>query len=330
MSVSAEAIAFQTPIGLADPKANRYLTDLTSQLRRLHNLVQQRSTQSDLGKLAAAITAAQADLLAIHDAISGIDIDAISDQQAFIANLTAQVDGIIGDLSKFNDTAFDWTQKAAVGGINALVKGHINDGRGRTQIINEQLVRETETDALAQSVLAVNAEIALTNANVTAVQAAYATADSALASSITSVSTAVAGNTASITSLASSVDGIEARWGIAVNVQGQVVGVVQLDGSASGSTFSVVADKMQVAQPGVSGGDPIPVFVISTVGGAAKIALRGDMIADGSITVTKMSVASLSAISADFGTAVFSGVAKGTADKMIIDFNTPRLRMVAA
>ena len=46
----------------------------------------------------------------------------------------------------------------------------------------------------------------------------------------------------------------------------------------------------------VAGGGVVSVFTIAAVGGVPKIALRGDMIVDGSITAPKILVGSLSAI----------------------------------
>ncbi len=327
MTVSAEAIAFQTPIGLADPKTVRWGNDLVASLRRLQAVVQQRSTVSDVGALAAAISSAQNDLVVLQDAIAGLDAGVLTDQQQFLINLVGEVSDVLGSLAEFNRTAFGWAQRAAASGLNALVNAHLTEATGRTQVINEQLVRETETGSLALSRNAVNASFGLSQATVDAIIAAYAAGDTATAQSLNTVTTTVAGNTASVTTLTAAVNGINARWGVAVNIQGQVVGLVQLDGSASGSTFTVVADKMQVAQPSITGGDPVPVFVIANVGGTPKLALRGDMIADGSITAQRLSVSSLSSIVANIGT-VTAGVIQSSDAKFKIDLNNKTIDIV--
>ncbi len=138
---------------------------------------------------------------------------------------------------------------------------------------------------------------------------------------INAVSTTVAGHTASIIELIASVDGVSAEWGVAIDIDGNVVGLVRLDGSLTESTFTVVADKFQVAQPGSAGGDPVPVFVIASVNGVNKLALRGDMLIDGTILARHISVSSLSAITANVGT-VTAGVIKSADDKMQINLNT--------
>ena len=121
--------------------------------------------------------------------------------------------------------------------------------------------------------------------------------------------------------LVASVDGVSAEWGVAIDIDGNVVGLVRLDGSLTESTFTVVADKFQVAQPGSAGGDPVPVFVIASVDGVNKLALRGDMLIDGTILARHISVSSLSAITANVGT-VTAGLIKSSDNKMQINLNT--------
>lgn len=146
-------------------------------------------------------------------------------------------------------------------------------------------------------------------------------AEGRVSAKINAVSTTVAGHTASITEIIASVDGLSAEWAVAIDIDGNVVGLVRLDGDASESTFTVVADKFIVAQPGVTGGDPVPVFAIATVDGVTKLALRGDMLIDGTILARHIDVGTLSAISADIGT-VTAGLIKSADNKMQINLGT--------
>jgi hypothetical protein len=161
-------------------------------------------------------------------------------------------------------------------------------------------------------VTAVNAEIDDTNANVVVVNQARIDGDSALGTQLDTVSTTVAGNTASITSLVQSVNGISARWGVSVSAQGYVQGLVQLDGNATGSTFTVIANTFQVALPGQTGGAAVPAFVVGAVNGTPAIGIRAEVLLDGSITARAISVSSLSAITANIGT-VTAGLIKDAA-----------------
>ena len=59
------------------------------------------------------------------------------------------------------------------------------------------------------------------------------------------------------------------------------------------------ADQFIVAQPGVEALKPV--FAVGTIGGVARVTIRGDMYADGTITASKLNVAELSAITANIG-----------------------------
>lgn len=121
-------------------------------------------------------------------------------------------------------------------------------------------------------------------------------------------------------------------------VDGKLVGaysvVLDVDGYQSGwqslndGTFApsiLRADLFQIAWPGVAGGDPTTIFQIANVNGEAKLSFRGDMFADGSITAKSLDVAELSAITANFGDATFSGAARGATGRLNIEFDNDRI-----
>lgn len=74
-----------------------------------------------------------------------------------------------------------------------------------------------------------------------------------------------------------------ARWSVLTNANGQIAGLILHNASSSISSFTVIANSFFVCWPGAAGGDPVPVFTIANVNGAAKLALRGDMFVDGQI-----------------------------------------------
>lgn len=134
-------------------------------------------------------------------------------------------------------------------------------------------------------------------------------------------------NRVRVVSLNQEVEGISARWGVAIVMDGavpRVLGLVALDGSAEGSTFSVVADSFTVAQPGEVGGDPIPVFAIGDVDGTPSLVLMGNLIADGEILARHLSVLTLSAITADIGE-VTAGVLRSADGNFVIDLDNKTL-----
>jgi hypothetical protein len=284
-----------------------------------------------LKKALATQTASTTDVSSIQTTIDGMQatIDALqavvdaggaglTAQQQFLISLIAAVDTISGSVAERNKTAFDWAQQAAHDAGLGMLKAHVDTGNGRTAVIAEQIVRKTADDSLALQVNAVNASFGISEANVTAIMQAYSNGDTAAAIALNAVGSTVAGNMASVTALQSSVNGINARWGIAVNANGQVLGVVQLDGSASGSTFTVVANNYQVCQPSTTGGDPIQVFTIGSVAGTPQLGIRANMFLDGSIVARNLAVSTLSAITADIGTCT-AGKIQSADGKFLID-----------
>ncbi len=117
-----------------------------------------------------------------------------------------------------------------------------------------------------------------------------------------------------------------ASWGVVIDVNGAIAGYVRLNGDDQSSTFTVNANNFLVTFPGAAGGAPVPVFTISNVNGVAKIVWRGDMIGDGFILARHISVATLSAISANIGT-VTAGTIRGPNNMMRVLLSDERFEM---
>lgn len=161
----------------------------------------------------------------------------------------------------------------------------------RTQIDKKEIRSQLEArseDALARIeevlLVAVDAEAAVASLE-TAVEAEFA----GLNATVTEHSTAIA-----------TLDGYAAgTWGVSIDVNGNVTGIVLANDSENFSVFSVTADNFRVAFPGVTGGAAIPVFQISNVGGVAKIVFRGDMIGDGSILTQNIAAGAITTVKLD-------------------------------
>lgn len=226
-----------------------------------------------------------------------------------------------------------------------------------TQAANmvEQQTRITQDSVLSTRIDTVQASLATTNAAVTTETTARVNGDNALASQITTVQSQANGNTASIQTLTSSVNGINAQWGVAISQNGQVTGLVRLDSGATGSTFAVVADKFIIAHPTASGTTITP-FVVSLVNGVSTVGINGTLVVDGSIvarhiaassidatkivsasittdklaagvvTADKINVAALSSIAANIGT-VTAGLLRSSDNKMRIDLDAKSIVM---
>lgn len=165
------------------------------------------------------------------------------------------------------------------------------------------------------------------SAAISAEASARASADTTIANSVTTLTTTVNNNTTSISTNTTSINGLSAQWGVSINVNGHVSGLVRLDGGATGSTFRVLADKFIVNHP-TSSGVSIQAFTIGNVGGISTVGINGALMVDGTITATALNVTTLSAVTADAGT-ITAGVLKSSDDKFVIDLNNKTITITA-
>ncbi len=141
----------------------------------------------------------------------------------------------------------------------------------------------------------------------------------AVSSLATTLSTTVNNNTTSITQNAESINGLSAQWSVQVDVNEHVVGLVRLDGGATGSDFRVVADNFIVQHPSSSGVFK-QAFAVGLRNGVSTLVLNGDMVADGSITANSLNVTTLETVSANAGT-ITAGKLQSADGKFVIDLD---------
>lgn len=143
-----------------------------------------------------------------------------------------------------------------------------------SDVLNEFQTRIGDIDLNANSIVAQTLEVDRIDGEVTAT-----------ASALNSLSTTVAGNTATVSTLASSVNGLQARYGVALDVNGYVTGFLQNNDGSSGS-FTILADRFAIVTPGASPQTP---FEVS--GGVVKIKEANI----GSLNVEKLNPGNLNA-----------------------------------
>ncbi len=318
----------QLPVSATTGGLYSWAVNQTIELRRILTAASEADT--DLTTLETAVSTLTDRVTALEtDAIDGI----LTPQQAFELSLVTETSDLLGSISYQDQLRRDHLQENADAAIAAL----INANRANVGVRTEVLVRAQQDFALAQQIDSVSAALGVTNSSVTTLTQAVTDGDSALATQITSVESTVAGNTSQIEVLVESVDGVQSRFAVNLNAQNEVIGFIRLDGGVTGSNFTVAADNFYVAKVGATGGSAVPVFAIQTVNGVAKIAFVGDMFADGTITARniaastitadKLSVTSLSALSADLGT-VTAGLIRNAANTL--RFDLPNMRLFRA
>lgn len=140
-------------------------------------------------------------------------------------------------------------------------------------LVTESTARADADDALASQITTVSATaasnttaIATNAAAITTEATARANGDSANASSISSLTTTVNGHTSTLTTYGTSINGLQAKAGVNIDVNGHVTGYEILGTGTTGS-FIIRADRFAVVTS--TGTDQTAVFEV--VGGLVKI-----------------------------------------------------------
>lgn len=111
-------------------------------------------------------------------------------------------------------------------------------------------------------------------------------------------------------------------WMLTINNDGYISGMYSYNDGQT-SNFAIVADRFQLQSPGVNGGEPVPVFDVITSGSSAKLVLKGDFIASGSIKAYHLDVTTLSAVSANLGV-VKTGRIESNSGRFVVDADAER------
>jgi hypothetical protein len=140
----------------------------------------------------------------------------------------------------------------------------------------------------------------------------------------------IGGLTSSVSAQGQSIASIEgwaaSRYTIWTDVNGYGAGIELLNGGNQQSGITFLADRFRFAYPGVQG--PTDLLTFGYVNGAARFGIRADYILiDSSVTATKMSVGSLSAITANMGTLTAGVITDATGQLMRIEPGVPRIIM---
>lgn len=244
-------------------------------------LAEQTSRTNDVSALTASITSLNAEL-----------DDEVSNRAAAIETVNqARIDGdaLIGAGLAQQATAGRVAEGEAAALAEELLGAVLTGDKTRRetngalaavrQEFTAQIVSDRE--AFATSLTALVARLAGAEASVVIESQARATADSAMAASVSTLSTAVAGNTATLTTFGESINGLETRYGVSLDVNGYVTGFVQNNDGETGD-FVVLADRFAIVNPG--GGDPFTPFEV--VGSDVRI--NGNLIVNGSVTSTQI------------------------------------------
>jgi hypothetical protein len=202
----------------------------------------------------------------------------------------------------------------------APLLGRVDDTKERVDTVEDNVEEVTTRVETAETgITGLSASIATEETARIDGDATLAGDIAAVADDVTTVETTVNNNTATISQALTSINGLEARWGVDININGHVVGLVRLDGGVTGSSFRVVADDFIVQHPTNTGIEK-QAFTVGLVDGVTTMVLNGDMVATGGITADKLNVTTLSTVTANAGV-ITAGQLRSADGKMIIDLD---------
>jgi hypothetical protein len=230
-----------------------------------------------------------------------IDANDLDAQTRFLLLLAAAVEELQGGVGERLSILRDELQVLG----SALLVNQI-EAQGNTAAVRiEQQIRQSLSESFASYKVATDAVLLDPVTGLPAV----ATAQSILTSRVTATENGI--------------DAIEARATIAVNVNNQVVGVIDLAGNLLESVITLLSDKLLVAKPDGTGATNI-VTVGTTPLGASRVAISGDVLVLGSILASHLSVASLDAIVANIGT-ITAGRLQRADGTMVVDLDNKEI-----
>lgn len=262
--------------------------------------------------------------MSINDLDTAI-VNAVNEVQAYG---NTELSRVMETIAAFvaNQDARNWTDKTEI-----RTQISARSDAAHAEVVNVQTVSAAADAALASDITTVstglgaaNSQIALNATAISTLNTSFSSYQTTVTATFGSVNASIATNSTAIATL----NGYAAaKYSVTLDVNGYATGFTLLNGGSGISSFTVVADKFQVAYPSAGYSTPIPVLTVANVGGVPKIAFRADMIGDGSITVQKMTVAYLTSITNHFGSATVDGDISGSDGKLKIDFSNSRIEV---
>jgi hypothetical protein len=213
----------------------------TASLQAAITTEQQARVNADTA-LAGQITSLDASFTAALTTEQQARVQAIQDEaNARIAAINAE--------AAARGTAITAEEQARIAAIQAEANARQQAVTTLTASINsEAQVRADADTALAGQISSLTATVNSNTAAITNESQVRANADTALAGQISSLTTTVNGNTSSINQFAQSINGLEARWGVSVDVNGRIGGFV-LNNDAQSVSATFLADQFAVIDP---------------------------------------------------------------------------------
>lgn len=240
---------------------------------------------SSLNSLGAQVSANAAAIVNEQTARADGDSAVASSVTQLAARVTATENGVASNSAAIQNEATVRASSDDSFAQQFALLGAKNGG-GTAWVLDQNTVQVGGGVTLGSRLSGIDATLASNAAAIVTEQTARASADSALSSQITTLTSTVNGNTASITSVQSTVNGLNAKYGVSLNVNGHITGFVQNNNGSSGD-FTIVADVFRIIAP--AGGSPVTPFSVTAEG----VRINGNLIVNGSIINDQFNMATM-------------------------------------
>ena len=244
-------------------------------------------------------------LATLQQSLNDIDTNAqnVIDIDARMLDLEATVDALANIDGTGIVTFIENEQTQRIAGDNALAATialiGAKNGAETAFIIDTNTVKlDADTgDTLAAKLSALVAADSANSAAIISEQTSRINGDTAIANDVTALTTTVDGNTATIATQGTSINGLQAKYTVKVDVNGYVAGyglAVDANTATPTSSFIILADKFAVVHPAQGLGTPKVPFVVSGgVVSMANVAIDGALINNASIGSAKIASAAI-------------------------------------
>lgn len=148
------------------------------------------------------------------------------------------------------------TADSAMASLVALIGASASGGTAF--VINSTTLQVSPGTSWATYTSGVSSSIGANSAAITSEASTRATADTTIASNLSTTNTTVGGLSATVSTLSTSMAGVQASWGVALDVNGHLSGI-QLVGGSTTSSLTVVASDFIFADPG--GATQVPFYI---------------------------------------------------------------------
>jgi hypothetical protein len=209
--------------------------------------LQQTFTNDSLAKATAIsaldtrLGASEANIITIQKAQSNLE----SSTATSLSQLTSAVGANSTSLTNLATTVA--TNQQATATAMAALDTRVGNAESTLTTLSQSVT--TLTSAQNTYFTNMNSRVGATESDLSNLHTTIATQNTANATAFSNLTTTVGEHTTAISNISASINGIEAKWGVAVNNNGRVTGLFLNSGADSKTTFAIQVDKFALVDP---------------------------------------------------------------------------------